>query len=128
MDGLINLAGNSLPPGFTASKILWLKQNEPKNFKALKSVLLPHDYVNFYLTGEKAMEFGDASGTGLLNVRTKEWCTPIIEFIDEGLEECLPPLGSSRRAVGLRGCGGRRLEADGHHAARDAARSGQVNC
>ena len=101
VDGLINLAGNSLPPGFTASKILWLKQNEPKNFKALKSVLLPHDYINFFLTGEKAMEFGDASGTGLLNVRTKEWCKPLIEFIDEELEGCLPPLGSSRRAVGL---------------------------
>ena len=101
VDGLINLAGNSLPPGFTASKILWLKQNEPKNFKALKSVLLPHDYINFFLTGEKAMEFGDASGTGLLDVRTKEWCKPLIEFIDEDLEECLPPLGSSRRAVGL---------------------------
>ena len=101
VDGLINLAGNSLPAGFTASKILWLKQNEPKNFKALKSILLPHDYINFFLTGEKAMEFGDASGTGLLNVRTKEWCKPLIEFIDESLEECLPPLGSSRRAVGL---------------------------
>ncbi len=101
VDGLINLAGNSLPAGFTASKILWLKQNEPKNFKALKSVLLPHDYINFFLTGEKAMEFGDASGTGLLDVRTKEWCKPLIEFIDEELESCLPPLGSSRRAVGL---------------------------
>ena len=101
VDGLINLTGNSLPPGFTASKILWLKQNEPKNFKALTSVLLPHDYINFFLTGEKAMEFGDASGTGLLNVRTKEWSKPLIEFIDESLEECLPPLGSSRRAVGL---------------------------
>lgn len=101
VDGLINLTGNSLPPGFTASKILWLKQNEPKNFKALRSVLLPHDYINFFLTGEKAMEFGDASGTGLLDVRTKEWSKPLVEFIDEGLEECLPPLGSSRRAVGL---------------------------
>ncbi len=47
------------------------------------------------------MEFGDASGTGLLNVRTKEWCKPLLEFIDERVEECLPPLASSRRAIGL---------------------------
>lgn len=99
--GLIKLAGNSLPPGFTASKILWLKQNEPRNFKALHTILLPHDYLNFYLTGERCMEFGDASGTGLLNVRTKEWCKPLLEFIDERVEECLPPLASSRRAIGL---------------------------
>jgi len=101
VSGLIKLAGNSLPPGFTASKILWLKQNEPKNFKALHTILLPHDYINFFLTGERTMEFGDASGTGLLDVRTKEWCTPLLEFIDERVEECLPPLASSRRAIGL---------------------------
>lgn len=101
VDGLIKLTGNSLPPGFTAPKILWLKQNEPQNFKALHTVLLPHDYINFHLTGEKGMEFGDASGTGLLDVRTHAWCRPLIEFIDPELEECLPPVSSSRRAIGL---------------------------
>jgi len=64
-------------------------------------VLLPHDYINFYLTGERTMEFGDASGTGLLDVRTRQWCKPLVDFIDEGLEECLPLPGSSRRAIGL---------------------------
>ncbi len=63
-DELIKLSGNAMLPGYTAPKILWLKQHEPKNFKALKTVLLPHDYINFYLTGERTMEFGDASGTG----------------------------------------------------------------
>ena len=100
-DGLIKLGGNAMLAGYTAPKILWLKQHEPKNFKALKTVLLPHDYLNFYLTGERTMEFGDASGTGLLDVRTKEWCKPLVDFIDEGLEECLPQPGSSRRAIGL---------------------------
>ncbi|MEO6785994.1 MAG: xylulokinase, partial [Chthoniobacteraceae bacterium] len=99
--GLIKLGGNAMLPGYTAPKILWLKQHEPKNFKALKTVLLPHDYINFYLTGERTMEFGDASGTGLLDVRTKQWCKPLVDFIDEGLEECLPVPGSSRRAIGL---------------------------
>jgi len=98
---IIKLAGNCMLPGYTAPKILWLKQNEPKNFKALKTVLLPHDYINFYLTGEKCMEFGDASGTGLLDIRTRQWCKPLVEFVDPGLEECLPVPGSSRRAIGL---------------------------
>jgi xylulokinase len=100
-EGLIKLGGNAMLPGYTAPKILWLKQHEPKNFKALKTVLLPHDYLNFYLTGERTMEFGDASGTGLFDVRTRQWCKPLVDFIDEGLGECLPLPGSSRRAIGL---------------------------
>ena len=100
-DELIKLSGNAMLPGYTAPKILWLKQHEPKNFKALKTVLLPHDYINFYLTGERTMEFGDASGTGLLDVRTRQWCKPLVDFIDPALEECLPLPGSSRRAIGL---------------------------
>ena len=46
----------NLVPGFTASKILWLKENEPENFEKLAKVLLPHDYINWYLTGEYAAE------------------------------------------------------------------------
>jgi xylulokinase len=98
---LIKLAGNPILPGYTAPKILWLKQNEPKNYRALDCVLLPHDYINFYLTGERAMEYGDASGTGLMDVRKKTWCAPLIEFIDPDLQGALPPLASSRRALGL---------------------------
>src|SRR5688500_11558591 len=71
-DGLIRLAGNAILPGYTAPKILWMKQHEPKNFRALESVLLPHDYINLFLTGERGMEYGDASGTGLLDVRTRQ--------------------------------------------------------
>jgi xylulokinase len=98
---LIKLAGNPMLPGYTAPKILWLKQNEPKNYKALETVLLPHNYINFYLTGERGMEYGDASGTGLMDVREKKWCEPLVEFIDPDLGEMLPPLASSRRAFGL---------------------------
>ena len=99
--GLIELAGNAILPGYTAPKILWLKQNEPKNYRTLETVLLPHDYLNFYLTGERGMEYGDASGTGLLDVREKKWCEPLIEFIDGDLADCLPPVSTSRRAFGL---------------------------
>lgn len=99
--GLIAEAGNAIPPGFTASKILWLKRHEPENFARTVSVLLPHDYLNFHLTGEKRMEYGDASGTGLLNVRTREWHRGLLDFIDPRLHAMLPPLGSSLARHGL---------------------------
>lgn len=100
-DEIIKMAGNAILPGYTAPKILWLKQNEPRNYKALATILLPHDYINLHLTGERGMEYGDASGTGLLDVREKKWCEPLIEFIDPDLMQALPPLASSRRAFGL---------------------------
>jgi xylulokinase len=98
---LIRLLGNDMLPGFTAPKILWLKQNEPQNFKKLAQVLLPHDYLNFYLTGSYSMEYGDASGTALLDVRARRWCKPVLDYIDSSLESKLPPLQSSRKAAGL---------------------------
>ncbi len=94
-EGLISAAGNAIPPGFTAPKILWLKRHEPTNFAAARSILLPHDYLNFHLTGVKRMEYGDASGTGLLNVRTREWHRGLIDAIDPRVHDMLPPLGSS---------------------------------
>jgi len=99
--GLIELAGNAMLPGYTAPKILWLKQNEPGNFSSIDSVMLPHDYINFRLTGEKRMEYGDASGTGLLNIRTRKWCEPLFDFIDPGLIERFPKPESSRIVIGL---------------------------
>ena len=48
----------NLVPGFTASKILWLKDNEPENFEKLRHVLLPHDYYNYHLTGNYTAEVG----------------------------------------------------------------------
>jgi xylulokinase len=100
-DGLIERIGNLMLPGYTAPKLLWLKENEPANFRRLTSILLPHDYLNFWLTGERQMEYGDASGTGLMDVRTREWSKPILQFIDPELESMLPPLRSSKRAAGL---------------------------
>jgi xylulokinase len=93
--GLIATAGNAIPPGFTAPKILWLKRHEPENFARTASVLLPHDYINFHLTRDKRMEFGDASGTGLLDVRRRQWSAQIVDAIDPRVHDMLPPLGSS---------------------------------
>lgn len=93
--GLIAAAGNAIPPGFTAPKILWLKRHEPENFARTTAVLLPHDYLNFFLTGVKRMEFGDASGTGLLDVRSRQWHAELVAAVDPRLAEMLPPVGSS---------------------------------
>ena len=100
-DEVIRLIGNSIPPGFTASKILWLKRKEPGNYDRLATVLLPHDYINFYLTGELSMEHGDASGTALMDVRKRRWSEKVVEVIDPRLLDKLPPLRSSAEPSGL---------------------------
>ncbi len=92
--------GLAVLPGFTASKILWLKKHEPKNFARLATVLLPHDYLNFWLTGRQVMEYGDASGTALLDVRKRRWCADTLKAIDAGLADTLPPLIPSDQPAG----------------------------
>ena len=92
--------GNAVLPGFTASKILWLKKHEPKNYARLATVLLPHDFLNFWLTGEKVMEYGDASGTALLDVRKRRWSPALLKAVDPELEGKLPPLISSDKPAG----------------------------
>ena len=99
-ESTIELAGNDILPGFTAPKILWLKQNEPANFQRLAHVALPHDYLNLKLTGALRMEFGDASGTALMDVRARTWCRKICDVIDPRLIEMLPSLGSSLEPAG----------------------------
>lgn len=96
----IRKTGNLILPGFTAPKILWLKRNEPSHFKKLRHVLLPHDYLNYHLTGKFFMEFGDASGSALMNVRTRKWSRDVINAIDPKLAGFLPELSASHDAVG----------------------------
>ena len=97
----IRKTGNLILPGFTAPKILWLKRNEPENYRRLRHVLLPHDYLNVWLTGNYFMEFGDASGTALLDVRKRAWSKDAINAIDPALAGWLPPLSASRDAAGI---------------------------
>ncbi len=96
----IRAIGNAVLPGYTASKILWLKKHEPKNFHQLATVLLPHDYLNFWLTGRKLMEYGDASGTALLDVRKRRWSPAALDAIDPELAGKLPPLVPSDQPAG----------------------------
>jgi len=97
----IRQAGLLFLPGFTAPKILWLKRHEPQNYRRLRHVLLPHDYLNYYLTGNFFMEYGDASGTALMDVRKRVWSKAAIGAIDKNLADWLPPLSDSHEAAGL---------------------------
>lgn len=97
----IERVGLDMLPGFTAPKILWLKRHEPEHFARLAMVLLPHDYLNFYLTGKFRMEYGDASGMALMNIRSRTWEKEIVEFIDAALPEKLPAVESSRASAGI---------------------------
>jgi xylulokinase len=79
---LIKLVANPALTGFTAPKILWLRNHEPRNFDRVRQVLLPKDYVRFRLTGEFATEVSDASGTLLLDVRRRQWSKQLLSLLD----------------------------------------------
>lgn len=96
----IRKTGNLILPGFTAPKILWLKRHEPANYRRLRHVLLPHDFLNFHLTGNFFMEYGDASGTALMDVRKRTWSKDVINAIDKKLADWLPPLSESHASAG----------------------------
>ena len=101
-DACIKLAGNPILPGYTASKILWLKNQHPNLYARLHRVLLPHDYLNFYLTGELCMEEGDASGTGLFDIVNRQWSRAMLTALepDSDFSERLPPLKRFDDAIG----------------------------
>jgi xylulokinase len=97
---LTQTLGRHVPAGFTASKILWLKRHEPAHFARLAHVLLPHDWINLRLSGELAMEAGDASGTALLDPVTRKFDARACYAIDERLEAMLPRLVAPDEPVG----------------------------
>jgi xylulokinase len=90
----IEVAGNPILAGYTASKLPWTRKHRPEVYARLRTILLPHDYVNFWLTGERWMEYGDASGTGWLDVRTRTWSPQMLAATDPDfdLATYLPPL------------------------------------
>jgi D-xylulose kinase len=88
--------------GYTASKLLWMKEREPENFARIRYILLPHDYLNFWLTGRLCAEYGDASGTAFFDVRNRGWSREALEAIsDTGqLFQALPELLTPEEIVG----------------------------
>ena len=78
----IQITGNVALTGFTAPKILWVKQNEPDVYARAAHVLLPKDYIRLRLTGEYAMDKADAAGTVLFDLKTRDWSDEVLATLD----------------------------------------------
>jgi xylulokinase len=100
--GSLERLGVVIAPGYTVSKLLWTKEQHPDVFARIARILLPHDYLNFWLTGRACSEYGDASGTGYFNVRTRQWDLQLLRDIDSSgrLQAALPELIDAHQAVG----------------------------
>jgi xylulokinase len=99
VEGLLKLTNNRMLPGYTGGKILWVRQNEPDVYEKIKTILNPKDYVRFRLTGEYATEVSDASGTGLFNVRERDWSYRLLDLLDIP-KAWLPPCHESPEVSG----------------------------
>lgn len=86
---LIEINANPALSGFTAPKILWVRENEPEIYEQCATILLPKDYVRYMLTGVKAMEISDASGTNLLDIKERKWSDEILSKLS--IERSLMP-------------------------------------
>ncbi len=96
---LMEVAGNPPLEGFTATKLLWLKQHEPENFARIAGAMLAKDYIRFRMTGELATEPSDAAGTLLFDIRRLGWSTEICSKI--GIDPwILPPVVRSSEVAG----------------------------
>ncbi|MCL5031693.1 MAG: xylulokinase [Thermotogae bacterium] len=97
---VISEVGNPILEGFTLGKILWMRKNEPDNFKRIKRIMMPKDYIAYLLTGEIGTEWSDASGTACYDVKSKKWDLKVLKSleIDEGL---FPPISKSYSLRGM---------------------------
>ncbi len=98
-DKLSAYTGNIAFAGFTAPKLLWLKENESQNFEKIAKIMLPKDYLAYRLSGAFCTDYSDASGTLLLDVKNKCWSTEMLNICGIS-ERQLPKLYESYEAVG----------------------------
>lgn len=91
--------GNMALTGFTAPKILWIKNNEPENFEKIEKIMLPKDYISYMLSGTFATDTSDASGMLILDVKNRKWSRKMIDIL-EIKEEMLPKVYESYEVVG----------------------------
>ncbi len=98
-DRLSALTANIAFAGFTAPKLLWVRENEPGNFAKIARIMLPKDYINYILTGTHACDYSDASGMLLLDVQNKCWSQEMLDIcgISEGQ---MPKLFESYQVIG----------------------------
>lgn len=108
---LIELTGNRALPGFTAPKLLWIRQHEPETYARIRRIVLPKDYVRLRLTGEHAIDAADASGTLLFDVGRRRWSEEMLEALNVS-REWLPEVhesgdigGAGDQAAGAVGVG-----------------------
>ena len=96
---LSDLTANIAFAGFTAPKVLWIRENEPENFRRIARIMLPKDYVNYILTGVHACDYSDASGMLLLDVEHKCWSKEMLDIC--GVSETqMPRLFESYECIG----------------------------
>lgn len=86
-DRMIEITANPAITGFTAAKIMWVKNNEPQNYEKCRHILLPKDYIRFMLTGEYATEVSDASGMQLLDIPNRCWSDEVLNKL--GIDKSL---------------------------------------
>ncbi len=98
-DKLTEYTANIAFAGFTAPKILWVKENEPENFSRIAKIMLPKDYINYILTGVHSCDYSDASGMLLLDVENKCWSEEMCEICSVKKEQ-LPTLFESFEVIG----------------------------
>lgn len=79
---LLQITANPAITGFTAAKILWVRNNEPQTYAKCKKILLPKDFIRYKLTGEFATDVSDASGTQLLDIAHRDWSTSVLDDLD----------------------------------------------
>ncbi|MFL6351096.1 MAG: xylulokinase [Bryobacteraceae bacterium] len=96
---VLRYTANPVLTGFTLPKLLWVRDNEPQKFGAIRKMLLPKDYVRFRLTGEFATDVSDASGTALFDVVNRKWSAEMVRAV--GLDpEILPHAYESSQLTG----------------------------
>lgn len=134
-ENFIKLSYNKALPGFTTPKILWLKENEPYNYKKIFKILLPKDYIRYMLSGVFATEVSDASGTILLDIAKRNWSDEILggleinrEFLPDVYESHEVSSKFSDKASKLTGlCKGTPIAGGGGDQAAGAVGSGIVS-
>ncbi len=89
LDEIIRLTCNRPLTNFTLTKLLWVRQHEPENWKRVRHILLPKDYVRFRLSGDYAMDVAEASGTLLLDVARRQWSADVLEKL--GIDKMVLP-------------------------------------
>jgi xylulokinase len=98
-DKLIQLTCNPALANFTLTKLMWTRENEPQNWARVRSIMLPKDYVRLKLTGERATDLADASGTLMLDVARRKWSAEVLQTVEMD-QSLLPSLYESPDVCG----------------------------